>query len=71
MRLSDLQNKDIVSINDGKRIGKIIDVILDKNGNMVSLIIQRNRFSMLPSSEVEIKWNQIKTIGQDVILISL
>lgn len=71
MRLSDLQSKDIVSINDGKKIGKIIDVILDKNGEMISLIIQRNRFSVLPSSEVEVKWNQIKTIGQDVILINL
>ena len=26
MRLSDLQNKDIVNIEDGKKVGKIIDV---------------------------------------------
>ena len=30
MRLSDLQNKDIVNVNDGKNIGSIIDVKIDE-----------------------------------------
>lgn len=72
MRLSDLQNKDIVSITDGKKIGKIIDVVLSNNGEMISLIIQKSKFNVFSSgSEFEVKWNQIKTIGQDVILINL
>ena len=38
MRLSDLQNKDIVNVNDGKNIGSIIDVKIDEtSGNIVSL----------------------------------
>ena len=41
MRLSDLQNKDIVNIKEGKRVGKIIDVLIDEQGNMKALIIQR------------------------------
>ena len=31
MRLSDLQNKDIISVADGRKIGNIID----ENGNVV------------------------------------
>jgi len=29
MNLSDLQSKDIINIKDGKKVGVIIDVILD------------------------------------------
>ena len=36
MRLSDLQNKDIVNIIDGKKIGNIVDVTIDNNGYMIS-----------------------------------
>ena len=74
MHLSDLQNKDIVSINDGKKIGNIIDVIIDENGNMNALIIQKSKFLngfFSNNGEIEIKWKQISKIGEDVILINL
>ncbi len=74
MRLSDLQNKNIINIEDGKLIGTIIDVLIDKEGLTQSLIVQKSKFfaSFLPSStEVEIKWKQIKKIGEDVILVSM
>ena len=74
MRLSDLQNKDIINVNDGKRIGKIIDVNIDEMGTMKSLVTEKYRlfFSMFSSkSEVEINWNQIEKIGDDVILVNL
>ena len=73
MRLSDLQNKDIVNMKDGKKIGNIIDVIIDNNGNMESLIVQKSKFiNMFSSSnEFEVKWNQIKKIGEDVVLVDV
>lgn len=70
MRLSDLQSKDIVSL-DGINIGKIIDVLIDENGNMLKLIIHKNKIFSFNNSEIEIKWNQIKKIGNDVILVDL
>ncbi len=73
MRLSDLQSKDIVSIEDGKRIGNIVDVSIDEGGNMVALIVQRSKFLnniFSSSNEIEIKWNQVKKIGEDVILVN-
>jgi len=69
VRLSDLQNKDIVNIIDGKRIGNIIDVSLDETGKMISLIVSKSKFNLFNNSEIEIKWNQISKIGEDVILI--
>ncbi len=74
MRLSDLQNKDIVNIDDGKKIGNIIDVIIDKEGNMESLIVQKSKFItniFSNKDEMEVKWKQIEKIGEDVILVSM
>ncbi|MBP3460951.1 MAG: YlmC/YmxH family sporulation protein [Bacilli bacterium] len=72
MHLSDLQNKDIVNIKDGKKIGNIVDVTIDNNGYMISFIIQKSKFNInifKGNNEEEIKWNQIKKIGEDVILV--
>lgn len=73
MRLSELQNKDIVNINNGTKIGKIIDVLINLEGNMEALVVQKNKIINVFSNngEFEIKWNQIKKIGDDVILVNL
>lgn len=73
MRLSDLQSKDIVALEDGKKIGNIIDVSIDDKGNMIALIVQKSKFLnniFSSQSEIEIKWNQVKKIGEDVILVN-
>ena len=74
MRLSDLQKKDIVNINDGKRIGSIIDIHINSEGNMDEIIIEKSTFlvSLFSSkNEISIKWEQIKKIGEDVILVDI
>ena len=71
MRLSELQSKDIVNLNDGKRMGKIIDVEID-SGKIYNLIIESKRFFLnifRRGEEVTIKWESIEKIGEDVILI--
>lgn len=73
MRLSELQNKDVVNIVDGKKIGNIIDVSIDLNGNTTGLIVEKYKFlvSMFSNKEIEIKWSQIEKIGEDVILVNI
>ncbi len=76
MRLSDLQNKDIVNISDGRNIGNIIDVKIDEaSGNILSFIIEPNRnfFKFLRSDKIdtEINWKSITKIGEDVILVKI
>lgn len=71
MRLSDLQSKKIVNINDGKNIGNIIDVYIDDTGNIESLILEQNKslFSLNKETDMRINWNDITKIGEDVILV--
>lgn len=74
MRLSDLQNKDVVNIVDGRKIGNIIDINISLEGKMEGLIVEKAKFliSMFSNKdEIEVKWNQIEKIGEDVILVRL
>ena len=41
MRLSDLQNKDVVNLVDGKKVGNIIDVAINSDGKMDELIVEK------------------------------
>ena len=74
MRLSDLQTKDIVNINDGKRIGRIIDAVINEAGVIEYLSIEKkgslnNLFNK--DNETTITFKQIKIIGEDVILVDI
>lgn len=72
MRLSDLQDKDIVNISDGKKIGSIIDVNIDEEGGMKSLVVEESKFALFGSkNEMEVMWKQIEKIGEDVILVKI
>lgn len=71
MMLSNLQDKDVVNLFDGKKIGMIVDVNIDRNGKIIELYVQRKRFLFFTSSAVTIKWGQIDKIGKDVILVNV
>lgn len=74
MRLSELQGKNIVSVVDGRNIGNIIDAkIDDKNGSIISLVVEsKGKFmSFSKSEDMEIKWQSIERIGEDVILVRI
>ncbi|MBQ8219502.1 MAG: YlmC/YmxH family sporulation protein [Bacilli bacterium] len=68
MRLSDLQLKEIVNISNGKRIGTIVDVLVDENGYINSLVLEDRRGRKFSREEYNILWNQIVKIGDDIIL---
>ena len=70
MRLSDLQKKDIINISDGIKIGNIIDVNIDDKGTITSLIVDKTAFRIFSNTdEIEVYFDQIVKIGDDVILI--
>ncbi len=75
MRLSELQNKNIVTVNDGRNIGNIIDVKIDEEtGEILSLIVETNKNFFTFSNkgmDTEIKWKNITKIGEDVILVNI
>lgn len=75
MHLSDLQRKDIINIIDGKKIGKIIDVIIEKETGVIeSIVVESNksvRSLLSGNNETNIKYKEIKKMGEDVILVDI
>ncbi|MBQ2872428.1 MAG: YlmC/YmxH family sporulation protein [Bacilli bacterium] len=69
MRLSELQLKEIVNICNGKRIGVIVDVLVEENGNIQKLVLEERKGRRFSKEEYVIDWNQIVKIGDDIILI--
>ena len=70
MRLSELQTKEIINISTRKRLGVIINVIVDNNGNIKSLILEEKRGRKFANrEEYELDWKQISKIGDDIILV--
>lgn len=69
MRLSELQLKEIVNVVNGKRIGMIIDVIVDEKGNINNLVLEEKRGKKFSREEYNVSWSQIVKIGDDIILV--
>lgn len=75
IKLSELQMKEIIVIENGTRLGHISDLEIDTvNGRILALILQikEGKSGMFAKSgEMIINWRQITTIGEDVILVQL
>ena len=73
MNLSELQNKDVIDISTGRRIGSIIDVIVSSSGMISKLILEdrksTRRFLASVKEDVSLEWKQIVKIGDDIILV--
>ena len=71
MMLSDLQDKDVVNLFDGKKIGIIVDVNINSDGRIIELSIQKKRLFFFSISLTKVGWSQIDKIGKDVILVNV
>ena len=73
VRTSELRTREVVNINDGRKLGNIIDVDIDlESGKLRAIIVPgpRGMLSLFSrSDDVVIPWDKIKRIGQDVILV--
>ncbi|MCX7902979.1 MAG: YlmC/YmxH family sporulation protein [Caloramator sp.] len=73
--LSELRQMEVIDINKGKRLGFINDLIFDDNLERIEYIVipPENTFLSLfkKRDEILISWENVKTIGIDVVLIDL
>ena len=60
---------EIINISNGKRIGIIVDVIVENNGQIKKLVLEERRGRKFSKEEYEVLWEQIVKIGDDIILI--
>ena len=73
MQLSELQVKDIVNTKDGKKLGRIVDAKVDNKGIIEYFVVENRKCFRIFSSntEINVTFQQIVKIGEDVILVEL
>lgn len=69
----DLRRKDVVNYKDGRKLGRVCDVIFAPESGCLKGIIapSSNAVSVFRRQEVYIPYCNIKTIGKDVILVDI
>lgn len=73
---SELQLKDVIDINQGKKLGFIADVDIDPvKGQIQAIMVPSSPSRLLAffsrKQDIIIKWSDIKKIGEDVILVDV
>jgi YlmC/YmxH family sporulation protein len=73
VKTSELKQKEVININDGKRLGLVSDVEINmETGNLEAIVIPSGgKFLgfLSKESDIVINWSSIKKIGVDVILV--
>lgn len=71
--LTDLKNKEVINIHNGKRLGYVCDVELDiKDARLLSIILPGEGGGIFSKSEpISIPWTCIQHIGEDLIIVNM
>ncbi|WP_297435125.1 YlmC/YmxH family sporulation protein [uncultured Clostridium sp.] len=71
--LKDLKNLEVIDINEGRKLGYIIDVKVDcDNYKVLSVILPMEKTSWFGKQEViEIDWDDVVKVGIECILVNI
>ncbi len=71
----DFKHKEVVNIVDGKRLGFVQDVTADLNSGVITSIIVPGNSRLINlfagNNDIIIPWQNIKCIGEDIILVEI
>ncbi|ACJ34180.1 YlmC/YmxH family sporulation protein [Anoxybacillus flavithermus] len=75
LKISELQQKDVVNVANGKRLGNIGDIDINLTTGQIEAIIIIGAGKVLGlfgrTDEIIIPWRDIVKVGADVILVRL
>ena len=76
MSLTELRSKDVVNVDTGRKLGKVMDIEFDAQSGCVQAIVVPGEFKLScairgEKNGVIIPWERIVRIGDDVILVRL
>jgi YlmC/YmxH family sporulation protein len=74
-RASELRQKEVINISDGRRVGFVNDVEINFDEGIIEALVipgSGKMFGLLgKDDEFVIPWSRIKKIGEDIILVDL
>ncbi|CDE37510.1 hypothetical conserved protein [Mycoplasma sp. CAG:472] len=71
--LSDLQEKEIISIETGLNYGHIVDAQISSDGKIISFVAESKKIFRKPlvNNEISFTYEDIVKVGKDVILVKV
>ena len=75
MTLSELRTKEVIDVQDGRRLGKVMDLEFSAEDSRITALVVPAETSFLQSLRGEkcgmvIAWEDVRRIGDDVILVT-
>lgn len=72
MFLSELQNKDIISVKSGVNLGRIVDAEVSLDGRVLNLVAENKKLfrRAIKTGEITFTFADITKIGTDCILVN-
>ncbi|MBQ9737690.1 MAG: YlmC/YmxH family sporulation protein [Clostridia bacterium] len=71
--INELKTKEVVNVSDGARLGFVSDVEIDLKDGRLTAVIVPGAYRMMgfwgKEEDIIIKWENIKKIGEDIIII--
>lgn len=68
----ELKSKEIVNESDGRRLGRITDLVFSlPSGKVEGIVSPFGKSGLFRSQEIYIPWKYIRMIGEDVILVQI
>lgn len=73
MRFSELGGKEIISIDEGARLGIIddTDLVVDTETGQIRSLLVRNRGSFFKRRTLVLRWKGIQKVGHDFVIVNL
>lgn len=68
----DIREKEVINIYDGKKLGHVVDIIFDRqSGKVTGVVVPGIKRFMRKSEDIFIPIENLKKIGEDVLLVRL
>lgn len=76
LNTDEIRNKEVINIFDGKSLGYVCDIEINLQAGTIDGIVlpgSRGIFNLFGRGEedIVIRWSDIKTVGEDVILVDV
>ncbi|MDI6711171.1 MAG: YlmC/YmxH family sporulation protein [Thermoanaerobacterales bacterium] len=70
-KASELSDRDIVNIIDGRRLGAVKDMHVDEAGVVRAVVLQgpKKLLGLWHGKDIVIPWSQVRKVGVDAVLV--
>lgn len=71
--INELKTKEVINVSDGARLGFVSDVEIDLESGRLTALVVPGAYRLMgflgKEEDIIIKWENIKKIGDDIIII--